>query len=56
MSTQPPQQQDRKPVWRTILIRSLFLLAMAMVLYFLWPRLVDFMSSAERLSGIEWYW
>ena len=56
MSTQPPQKQDRKPVWRTVLIRSLFLLAMGVVLYFLWPRLVDFMSSAEKLSGIDAYW
>jgi len=56
MSTQPPRQQDRKPVWRTILIRSLFLLAMAVVLYFLWPKLVNLLSSAEKLSGIEWYW
>jgi uncharacterized protein (TIRG00374 family) len=56
MSTQQPQQQGRKPVWRTILIRSLFLVTMAVVLYFLWPKLVDLMSSAEDLSGIDWYW
>ncbi len=56
MSTEPSQQQGRKPVWKTIAIRSLFLLAMAVVLYFLWPKLVDLMSSAEDLSGIDWYW
>ncbi|MCL1593614.1 MAG: flippase-like domain-containing protein [Actinomycetia bacterium] len=51
------QTDTPKPsLWKTIALRSLFLIAALVVLYFLWPRLVELMSSAEDLSGIYWYW
>jgi uncharacterized protein (TIRG00374 family) len=50
------QDEQRKKMWKTILLRSLFLLVALIVLYFLWPKLVDLASSATDLSGISWYW
>lgn len=50
------QTNQRMKTWKTIAIRSLFLLVALVVLYFLWPRLVDFASTADDLSGIYWYW
>jgi len=43
-------------LWKTIAVRSLFLGVFAVVLYILWPRLVEFLSASQDLSGIDWYW
>ncbi len=56
MNDKPQQQVFRTLAWKTVLIRSLSLLVSIVVLYILWPKLVDFMSSADDLSGIYWYW
>ncbi len=56
MTEQVQAQSDSNDLWKTIGIRSLFLLAMGIVLYILWPRLVDFFWASQELSGIEWYW
>ncbi|MEN8239279.1 MAG: lysylphosphatidylglycerol synthase transmembrane domain-containing protein [Actinomycetota bacterium] len=54
---EPLEQNDqRNQIWKTVVIRSLFLLVALVVLYFLWPKLVKFASSANDLSGIDWYW
>jgi uncharacterized protein (TIRG00374 family) len=50
------QSEPRKEMWKTVVLRSLFLLVALVVLYFLWPKLVDLASSASDLSGIYWYW
>jgi uncharacterized protein (TIRG00374 family) len=50
------QNDQRKTIWKTVVLRSLFLLVALVVLYFLWPKLVDLASSASDLSGIDWYW
>ena len=50
------QDEQHKTTWKTIVFRSLFLLVALVVLYFLWPKLVDLGSSATDLSGISWYW
>jgi uncharacterized protein (TIRG00374 family) len=46
----------RKATWKTIVIRSVFLLGAGLVLYILWPRLVEFLSASQDLSGIDLYW
>jgi uncharacterized protein (TIRG00374 family) len=56
MAEKTQTEKPRPPLWKTVAVRSLFLLAALVVLYFLWPKLVDFLSSAEDLSGIYWYW
>jgi uncharacterized protein (TIRG00374 family) len=53
----PSEQSDqRKKMVKTVVIRSLALLVALVVLYFLWPKLVDLASSASELGGIYWYW
>ncbi|MEN8041984.1 MAG: lysylphosphatidylglycerol synthase transmembrane domain-containing protein [Actinomycetota bacterium] len=56
MAAQAQTQSNNKKLWKTIGIRSLFLLVMGAVLYILWPRLVDFFWASQELSGIDWYW
>lgn len=49
-------QSDQRRLWKTVALRSLLLLVAAVVLYVLWPQLVDFLSATQELSGIDWYW
>jgi len=56
MTEQAQPQTSRRDLWKTIVIRSFFLLAFGLVLYILWPRLVEFLSASKDLSGIDWYW
>ncbi|GMR02310.1 MAG: hypothetical protein BMS9Abin20_0640 [Acidimicrobiia bacterium] len=56
MDDQAQQQLARRQLWRTVAIRSLFLLGALVVLYILWPKIVDFLSKTPELSGIYWYW
>jgi uncharacterized protein (TIRG00374 family) len=56
MTEEVQPQTSRKELWKKIAIRSGYLIVSGLVLYFLWPRLVEFFSSSQELSGIEWYW
>ncbi|MFV1972055.1 MAG: YbhN family protein, partial [Acidimicrobiia bacterium] len=56
MSEKVHPQTNRRDPWKTIAIRSAFLFAAGFVLYILWPKLVDFFSATQELSGIDWYW
>jgi uncharacterized protein (TIRG00374 family) len=56
MEEQVQPRTDRRELWKKIAIRSVFLLVFGVVLYILWPRLVEFMSASQELSGIDWYW
>ena len=56
MEDQQQNGEERKFAWKKIVLRALFLIVALVVLYFLWPKLVDFASSADELSGISWYW
>ncbi|GMQ94349.1 MAG: hypothetical protein BMS9Abin12_1837 [Acidimicrobiia bacterium] len=56
MTEQAQPRTSRRDLWKTIAIRSFFLLAFGLVLYILWPRLVEFLSASQDLSGIDWYW
>jgi uncharacterized protein (TIRG00374 family) len=49
-------QASRRELWKTIAVRLALLVASGVILYFLWPRLVEVFSSSEDLSGIDWYW
>ena len=56
MEEQVQPRTDRRDLWKKIAIRLAFLVAFGVVLYILWPRLVEFMSASQELSGIDWYW
>lgn len=56
MTEKARSQTDRRDRWKTIAIRSAFLFGAGLVLYILWPKLVDFFSATQDLSGIDWYW
>jgi len=56
MTEEVQPKADRRELWKTIAVRIGFLTASGVVLYFLWPRLVEVFSSSEDLSGIDWYW
>lgn len=56
MTNESNDRHDGRDQWKTIAIRSAFLGVASLVLYILWPRLVDFLSATQDLSGIDWYW
>jgi uncharacterized protein (TIRG00374 family) len=56
MTEQIEPSVDRRELWKKIAVRSGFLVASGVVLYFLWPKLVEVFSSSQELSGIQWYW
>ncbi|MDK1019634.1 MAG: YbhN family protein [Actinomycetota bacterium] len=56
MIEQVQPQPGGRDAWKTIAIRSFFLLVALGVLYILWPQLVTFLSATRELSGIDWYW
>jgi uncharacterized protein (TIRG00374 family) len=47
---------DTRERWKRIAMRSLFLLAALVVLYFFLPTIVDFLDSASELASVEWWW
>jgi len=56
MTEHAQSQTGQRDRWKTIAVRTGFLFAAGGVLYFLWPKLVDFFSATQDLSGIDWYW
>ena len=56
MTEQAQPGTDRRELWKKIAVRTGFLVASGVVLYFLWPRLVEVFSSSQELTGIDWYW
>ena len=56
MTEDAQPQTDQRDRWKTIAVRTGFLLAAGLVLYILWPKLVVFFSATQDLSGIDWYW
>ncbi len=56
MTNETSDRHDSRDQWKTIALRSAFLGVSILVLYILWPRLVDFLSATQELSGIDWYW
>ena len=42
--------------WKKIALRSLFLLALLVILYFFLPTVVDFLSDAKELASVDWWW
>jgi hypothetical protein len=56
MTEQVQPQTSRRELWKKIAVRTGFLVVSGVVLYFLWPRLVEMLSASQDLSGIEWYW
>jgi uncharacterized protein (TIRG00374 family) len=56
MTQDAQETQSRGIPWGRILLRTLFLAAGAISLYFLLPRLLDLFEQAPQLEGVQWRW
>ena len=46
----------RRDQWKKIAVRSFFLIALLVILYFFLPTIVDFLSDAQELASVDWWW
>lgn len=56
MSEEAQSDSSRADLWKRIGLRVFFLSALALILYFFLPTIVDFLSEAPKLASVDWWW